>query len=375
MDPVTHTMVGAALSEAGGRRATPLAMTTLILAANAPDVDIVAQFGGPYVGLALRRGITHGLPALVVLPFVVLGVVAGLDRLLRRGRPDRTPFRPGATLALAFLGVLTHPFLDWLNTYGMRWLMPIDGRWFYGDALFIIDPWLWLGLGGTLFLVHSGRVSKVLAWAALAAAMSFLVLFQPIVPAPGKALWAAGLLGFTALRVLRGVERERMARVALAGATLYILAMVASSVAAEREVRDALAASGVPEVGDVMVGPEPANPFAGSIVAASPGAYHLGTFHWLRSPRATFDRIIPYTREHVPGEPAMDAAVEDAVQAAIGTGSARNFLAWSRFPFYEVRETAEGFSVLIGDARYAGRMGAGALGGLTVHLDRDLRPR
>ena len=24
--------------------------------------------------------------------------------------------------------------------------MPFDHRWFYGDAMFIIDPWLWLAL-------------------------------------------------------------------------------------------------------------------------------------------------------------------------------------------------------------------------------------
>ena len=63
---------------------------------------------------------------------------------------------PGA--ALAALGVVTHPVLDWLNNYGMRWLMPFDGRWFYGDALFIIDPWVWLVLGGSLFLMHARRL-------------------------------------------------------------------------------------------------------------------------------------------------------------------------------------------------------------------------
>jgi len=36
-----------------------------------------------------------------------------------------------------------HPTLDWLNTYGMRWLMPFSGRWFYGDAVFIVDPGCW----------------------------------------------------------------------------------------------------------------------------------------------------------------------------------------------------------------------------------------
>ena len=59
-------------------------------------------------------------------------------------------------LLLSYLGVLTHVALDWLNTYGVRLLMPFDRRWFYGDTLFIIDPWLWLALGGGVWLARRG---------------------------------------------------------------------------------------------------------------------------------------------------------------------------------------------------------------------------
>src|SRR5690606_2191839 len=34
-----------------------------------------------------------------------------------------------------------------LNSYGIRFLEPFSCRWLYGDILFIIDLWLWLGLG------------------------------------------------------------------------------------------------------------------------------------------------------------------------------------------------------------------------------------
>jgi inner membrane protein len=34
----------------------------------------------------------------------------------------------------------SHLLLDYLNTYGVRPFLPFDGTWFYGDALFIIDP-------------------------------------------------------------------------------------------------------------------------------------------------------------------------------------------------------------------------------------------
>ncbi len=150
MDPIAHTLTGAALAAAGLRRATPLATAALVIGANAPDIDVLTGFAGRYAALAMRRGWTHGVLAIAVLPFVVTALLLLWDRLRRR--PDRAPARAGPLLGLAALAVISHPILDWLNNYGMRWLMPFDGRWSYGDALFIVDPWVWLALGGVVFL-------------------------------------------------------------------------------------------------------------------------------------------------------------------------------------------------------------------------------
>ena len=40
--------------------------------------------------------------------------------------------------------------MDYINSYGVRLLMPFSDRWFYGDALYIVDPWLYLMLGPRL---------------------------------------------------------------------------------------------------------------------------------------------------------------------------------------------------------------------------------
>jgi len=72
MDPIAHTFTGAALAAAGLRRATPLATTALIVGANAPDIDVLTSFAGSYAALALRRGWTHGVLALVVLVLQML---------------------------------------------------------------------------------------------------------------------------------------------------------------------------------------------------------------------------------------------------------------------------------------------------------------
>jgi inner membrane protein len=155
MDNLTHSLVGAVLGQAGLKRTTGLAMPALIIGANLPDVDAACFFwleGTEH--LAFRRGITHGPPALVLLPLVLAGLLWGFDRWQeKRGkRPEgRLPVRFGWLYAMAFIGCLSHPFFDWLNVYGIRLLEPFSSRWFYGDTLFIIDVWLWALLIGSVW--------------------------------------------------------------------------------------------------------------------------------------------------------------------------------------------------------------------------------
>ncbi|ASJ91468.1 metal-dependent hydrolase [Porphyrobacter sp. CACIAM 03H1] len=155
MDNLTHSLVGAVLGQAGLKRTTGLAMPALVIGANLPDVDAACFFwleGTEH--LAFRRGITHGPPALVLLPLMLAGLLWGWDRwqTKRGARPEaRLPVRFGWLYAMAFIGCLSHPFFDWLNVYGIRLLEPFSSQWFYGDTLFIIDPWLWALLIGSVW--------------------------------------------------------------------------------------------------------------------------------------------------------------------------------------------------------------------------------
>ena len=151
MDNLTHSLIGAALGQAGLKLRTGLAMPALIIAANLPDVDAPCSVYGAE-SLAMRRGITHGPIALLILPLLLAGVLIWFDRWqTKRGkRPaGRLPVHAGWLVALCYLGALSHPLFDWFNTYGIRLLEPFSSRWFYGDTLFIIDIWIWamLGLG------------------------------------------------------------------------------------------------------------------------------------------------------------------------------------------------------------------------------------
>jgi hypothetical protein len=53
-----------------------------------------------------------------------------------------------AALLCAYIGTLSHPALDWLNSYGIRLLEPFSSTWYAGDTLFIIDVWIWATLIG-----------------------------------------------------------------------------------------------------------------------------------------------------------------------------------------------------------------------------------
>ena len=149
MDNLTHSLIGALLGQMGLKRQTGLAMPTLIIAANIPDIDAITTLLGGQQHLALRRGLTHGPIAMFVLPLVLWGAMLAFDRWqTKQGNlPEKgLSVHKGWLLALAYIGCLSHPLFDWFNSYGIRLLEPFSSQWFYGDTLFIIDIWLWAAL-------------------------------------------------------------------------------------------------------------------------------------------------------------------------------------------------------------------------------------
>jgi inner membrane protein len=134
LDNLTHSLTGIFLSRAGLDRLTPHASWILLLAANAPDVDIVSAFGGSLTFLHYHRHLTHALVALPVLPLLVVLVVRAVSR---------KPLNWLGAYLVALLGVASHLLLDLTNVYGVRLLLPFSGAWFYGDITSVIDFWIW----------------------------------------------------------------------------------------------------------------------------------------------------------------------------------------------------------------------------------------
>jgi inner membrane protein len=357
MDPIAHTLVGAALAKSGLDKRSRFATAALVVGANLPDIDGVTYLVGSDLGLYFRRGWTHGIPAVIVWPFLLAGFLVLLDRVAG-SRAAR--FR--ALLPLSALAVATHPALDWLNNYGLRWLMPFDGTWFYGDALFIVDPWMWLVLGGAVFLATARGARRNLAWMVGAVGASLLVLRAVPGLAFGKGLFFAGIALFALLK-WRGIPRteggtERLNRGALAAVGVYIAAMVTFSLSAHRAALNELARQGI-ETEDVMVGPTPLSPFRKDVVVATPTSYRYGTLELWPSLRLELSpAAIPR---------GNDSAL---IARALREPQVRGFANWARFPWGEVEEQPDGYIVYLGDARYSRGRGEG-FGTAAVFVPRE----
>lgn len=295
MDNLCHTLVGAALAEAGLKRRTALGTATLMIGANFPDVDVLAVPLGH--GVDFRRGWTHGVLALFILPVVLSAMMLAWSRLvvtpLSRRSGNDAPQRavPRQLLLLSSISILTHPVLDWMNEYGMRWLMPFSGRWFYGDTLFIVDPWIWAVLGLGVLL--------------------------------------ARLIG------------RRPAQVALGLSVLYLAAMLTVGAVGRGIARRELAVRGLQANSRLMVSSGFANPLRKRVLLEQAGRYHYGTLSLGRTPALELLRVIETNRSTA------------HALAASSTPEGRRFLVWSRFPFFVIDQQLEGTLVRIADARYS----------------------
>lgn len=300
----------------------------MVIGANLPDVDVLVYVfaGGGTHALAFRRGWTHGILAMAVLPILLAAIMTWAGHVLdsRRGRARAgPPIAPMQLLLISAISIWTHPLLDLMNTYGVRLLMPFSSRWFYGDTLFIVDPWIWAALAiGAIVSLRRARAVPV-----------------------GAA--SSGVMA----------RAERPARIALAAVVTYVAVMAASSWVGRAVVeRQAVAAGSTPSL-RVMVSPEAITPYRRSVVRDMGQWYEVGRLTWSPAPRYTAD-----------GEPIPKTMTEAAL-AALATPDGRRFASWSRFPYAVVDSTADSTWVHLDDARYA-RPGQRSFAGVSVTVSR-----
>lgn len=144
MDPLTHGLVGAALSTFSGTAAgfdNPVTLGAM-LGAMSPDLDFVIRiFKNDAAYLEHHRGISHTVPFLVGFSMTITLIMS------RLGFPE---FNFWLTLLWTFIGALSHTGLDILNSYGAKLMK----RKLKGNILTLYDPVITL-VG--IYLIFSGE--------------------------------------------------------------------------------------------------------------------------------------------------------------------------------------------------------------------------
>ncbi len=172
MDNLTHTLVAVTLVRAGVGRRTPGATAAMVIASNAPDLDIVTAFtGGAVSYLAAHRGPTHGLVGVVGLA-ALSALIVWLAARVWRPAAERGSLL--ALCAVALVGTTLHVLMDLPTSYGVRLLSPFVWTWYALDWLPIVDVYLWgiLVVGLVAMRLGPGR-REAIARGVLLAALAF----------------------------------------------------------------------------------------------------------------------------------------------------------------------------------------------------------
>ena len=155
MDPLTHGLVGSAISAFSGTAVgidNPLTIGAM-LGAMSPDLDFVIRlFKDDAAYLEHHRGISHSIPFLIGFSVVItLGLsFMGFEQ-----------FSFLQTLLWTFIGALSHTGLDILNSYGARLFIKkrkANLLTLYDPVITLVGFWFVLNGKNTLYELVSGTL-------------------------------------------------------------------------------------------------------------------------------------------------------------------------------------------------------------------------
>jgi len=280
VDNVTHILAGVVVADAAwllhGKRLDRTRLpgsdgafrsalfTSSVLANNLPDFDFL--YGGITPGklgyLLHHRGHTHTLVAALPLALLGLAAIVGLLRL-RGQRLSRAEL--GVLAVVAALGGALHLLFDFANNYGVHPFWPLDHRWYYGDALFIIEPWLMIVLAGMALGASRSRAAKLLLCTVIGVLLAIA--------------WGSGLLAtpWALALTLAGPcwlawQHRASARQRWSSGALALLGLLSMHLAARSHARSSvqLALASQPRFAELALvsTPLPGNPLCWQILAA-----------------------------------------------------------------------------------------------------------
>ena len=380
MENITHSLVGLAAAKAGLERVSPGATLLCVIAANAPDADILALVGGPSNYLHHHRGITHSIVGTLALALLIPALFYAGDMIVAclRRRPPRLKFR--GLLVASLLVSATHPLMDWTNNYGVRPLLPWSGRWFYGDLVFIVDPWIWLCVGGAAFLLTAKGLWRTTAWALFALVLSAAVIIVPLrntgfarSPYLFQLVWVAGIIGLIAAHSARIAERwgSSIALVALSLVVVYWggLAVVHARALTEAQIiSNKLAAENGEKPNRLAAMPTLANPLNWRCVMDTERAVYRFELSLGLMNRGSVRDVARFEK------PSGDA--DEMVARAAKDNRAEIFLNFARFPIARVEgDCLSRTLVQFADLRYTdpGAPGGGSFS-LEIPIECPLEP-
>lgn len=329
MDNITHSLVGYTIARAGLGRRTPYAAAALVIASNAPDVDVVSVFrGGSVAYLAAHRGFTHGLLGFVVLAAATAATLTAWLAWRRRGDAGLPPVSlaiAGRLFGLALCGVMLHALMDLPTSYGTRLFSPLDWTWYALDWLPIVDIFLWAVLVLGLIVAARFRAAR--------RAIALGVLAIVLVDYAGRAVLHERAIRIGAAYTADGARQDcATAPTLVRHPSLIEAALVGPG--------SCIQAAALPTF---------FSPFRWRIVRQYPNGYEISERNLLAGGRTVPSMWLP-----------SEAGLEVARARATRTG--RVFLNFSRFPAaHVVRIHPLGTTVRLVDARFAGAvLGFGA---------------
>jgi inner membrane protein len=354
MDNLTHSLVGLTAAKAGLERLSPGATTLCIIAANAPDADVaVIAFADRWTFLQHHRGITHAIVGVLAISILLPALFYLGDLILSKVKRRPQQVRFGGLLLASLLVSATHPLLDWTNNYGIRFFLPWNSRWSYGDLVFIVDPFIWLLLGSTCFLLTSKSRLRRLGWLLLGAVLTVMIVFSSRganLPAAWllRGIWLGVLIGLFVLFKYRvgeilGGQLARVALITLVAYWFFLSYAHSNALTRAREEAEVVKSPGE-TVSRIVAMPTLANPFRWDCVFETDKASYRFNLKLLGS--APVAKPIRYEKPSGRTGQAFEAIESDR--------RAQIFLGFARFPVAKLADPdcATQTLVQLADLRY-----------------------
>lgn len=369
MDNLTHSLVGVVLGAALARKDKTIdrktAIWTAVLGSNLPDLDALCtlDFSGRISNLdylLIHRGWTHTLALSFPLALVATGLgllFSGALSSKKRHLLTQAQFWKLSFLALVSLWF--HTLADSCNNYGVHPLSPVLNRWFYGDFIYIIEPFILLALIPFGIFISQKKSFKIIligvVFALIVAAFTL-----GLVPIPMGILLAFWGTAFAFLQ-----KRFKNEKPAIVGVLTILAVFFIASQTVKSRIKSTMAREN-PGFQAVQwsASPSPANPFCWFIVTvgvenqqsylAKAGVFSLlpNAYPWINcfksSSAAPTSPVAELTWMHEFKKP-----LEEFTKLRSENCRFNAFLSFSRIPTWRMNDPAQPGIFTAEDLRYS----------------------